>query len=311
MAATHPQLPAGARRHGGGVRRLPVLAGLAAGLLAGPAAAQTSCGSYDFATPFAAAFSAAIPFAEAGKANEAILSVADARCHQDQVIARLEPALGGRAGYKAAATSRGAQEMLGLDGPVVGVLFRDALLPDGARVKVDDGARLVFEQDLLVRVGSAAINGATTREEALAGLDAVIPFIELGDLMVPRGTRITGRLLTAMNAGARLGVMGEPIPLPPAPETADTLAAMETVLLKDGAEVARSTGAALLGHPLDAVLFIVKEANGRGWPLEPGDVLSLGSLTGIEPATPGAEVVARYEGLPGADGPVEISVTFE
>ncbi len=55
------------------------------------------------------------------------------------------------------------------------------LLPSGSIVPANFGARPLFEGDLIVRVGSDAINDATTRQEVLAALDAVIPFIELPD----------------------------------------------------------------------------------------------------------------------------------
>lgn len=311
MAATDPQLPAGAPRRGRGVAAAGLFALVLAAFAPAGAAAQSSCGSYDFATPFAAAFFAAKPLEEAQRASEVILGQPDARCHQERVIAALEPALGGRAGYKAAATSPRAQEMLGLDGPVLGVLFADMLLPSGSTVSAAAGARLIFEQDLMVRVADPAINRARTREEALAHLDAVVPMIELGDLMVPRGTRMTGPLLQAMNAGARQAVVGEPIPLPPDETAADALAGISATLTRNGATLATATGEALLGHPLDAVLFIVEQARARGWTLEAGDLLSLGAMSGLEPAAAGDVVTARYAGIPGADGPVELSVTFE
>lgn len=285
-----------------------------AGLLAGGAFAaftnaaetQSSCGQYDFAGPFTQAFLAAEPFAQAAQAAETILTLPDGACHQDLFIKELGDSLGPVVGYKAAATSAGAQKQLGLDGPVLGVLFRDMLREDGASVRVDEGARLIFELDLLARVGDAALNGATTREEALAGIDAVLPFIELGDLMVPKGATITGPLLQAMNAGARLGVAGAPVPIDGL--SAVDLAAVSGSLAKDGTVVAEAPLTALLGDPLDAVLWIVATANARGMPLKQGDLLSLGSLGRFQLASPG-EVVARYSGL--GEEPVEVGLTLE
>ena len=196
----------------------------AALVMAGPAASQSSCGSYDFATPYTQAFIDGVAFEGAARAAETITSIPDGACHQDAVVERLGESLGPVVGYKAAATSAGAQRQLGLDGPVLGILFEDMLRPGGATIRVDQGARLIFELDLLARVGDEAINEATTREEALEAIDAFVPFVELGDLMVPAGAPITGPLLQAMNAGARLGVTGEPIPADGL--TVDTLAAV-------------------------------------------------------------------------------------
>ncbi|MEM9220946.1 MAG: hydratase [Pseudomonadota bacterium] len=257
-----------------------------------PVSAQTSCGQYNFAVPFAAAFLAGEPFEEASKAAETITTIADGACHQDALLKALKPQLGEVVGYKAAATSEGAQKQLGLDGPVLGIFLEKMLLDSGATVKVDDGARLIFELDLLVRVADPALGEAQTREEALAGIDAVIPFIELGDLMAAKGAAITGPLVQAMNAGARFGIVGEPIAT--TGMTAESLAGSSGQLLLDGAVVAEAPATALLGHPLDAVLWVAQATNSRGMALKKGDVLSLGSLGRFQLAAPGV-VDATYE----------------
>lgn len=286
--------------------RAILLAGFLA-LAAAPASAITSsCGQYDFSGPYSAAFLAGQPFEGATQAAETIRTMADGACHQNLLIERLAGELGAVVGYKAAATSAGAQRQLGLDGPVLGVLFEEMLRPAGSTVSVSDGARLIFELDLLARVGSADINEATTREEALAAIDAFIPFVELGDLMVPKGVVITGPLLQAMNAGARLGIVGEPLPADGL--TVDGVGAAAGSLAKDGSVVAEAPATALLGHPLDAVLWIVREANARGWKLEEGDVLSLGSMGPFQAAAPGA-ISATYVGL--SPEPATVSFTLE
>lgn len=269
------------------------------------AGAQTSCGSYDFAGPFAASFLAGEPFADAARAGEVMTGMADAACHQGQLVAKLGETLGGVAGYKAAATSPGAQKQLGLDGPVLGILFAQMIQDDGASVAIDSGARMIVELDLMARVASEAINDATTREEALAALDAFVPFIELGDLMVPKGAAITGPLLQAMNAGARAGIIGEPVGVDSLSPGA--LGAIAATLSKDGTVIAEGEGSALLGHPLDAVLWIVDATKARGDTLKDGDLLSLGSLDRFHIAAPG-EYVATYEGLGAA--PARASVTL-
>ncbi|WP_157961732.1 2-keto-4-pentenoate hydratase [Acuticoccus kandeliae] len=283
--------------------------GLIAGVLALsvlPAAAQTSCGSFDFAGPFAEAYFAGQPYREAARATEVISTLPDGACHQDRLLAALAEKLGPVVGYKAAATSPGAQKQLGLDQPVLGVLFRDQIRADGSEIAITEGARMIFELDLLARVKSDAINAATTPEEALSEIDALIPFIELGDLMVPKGVEVTGPLLQAMNAGSRLGVEGAPIPVDGM--GVDDFAAIRGRLAKDGTAVAEADGSSLLGNPMNAVLWIAKAANARGMKLKAGDVLSLGSMGRFQIAAPGI-IVATYGGL-GDDG-VSVTVTLK
>lgn len=263
----------------------------ALGILISPAAAQISCGQFDFATPFAESFASAKPYADAHRAAETITTLADGACHQDRLLKIFAERYGAVVGYKAAATSPGAQKQLGLSEPVLGVLFADMLHHDGATVPIAKGARLIFELDLLARVADPALTDATTREEALSGIDALIPFIELGDLMVPKGAAVTGPLLQAMNAGTRAGIVGSPVPVDGLSEA--DIVALSGVLAADGTVVARSDGAALLGHPLDAVLWIAKAAKARGMTLKTGDVLSLGSMGPLQLAA-ASTVTAHY-----------------
>jgi 2-keto-4-pentenoate hydratase len=284
--------------------RVLTLAALA--LTAATLRAEASCGTYDFASAYAADFFAARPFADAPRAAELIRTLPDGACHQDQLLKLMEAELGPVVGYKAAATSPGAQQQLGLTAPVLGVLYEEMIRPDGSTVKVSEGARLIFELDLLARVGSAAINDATTRAEALAAIDAFVPFVELGDLMVPKGAAVTGPLVQAMNAGGRLGVAGTPIPSDGLDE--DALAAAAGRLTVNGAVVAEAQASALLGHPLDAVLWIVAAAKARGMTLKEGDVLSLGSMGRFQQAAPGA-IEATYTGI--AAEPATVRLTLE
>jgi 2-keto-4-pentenoate hydratase len=84
------------------------------------------------------------------------------------------------------------------------------LLADGSVVPRAFGGRPIVEADMLVRVRDAAVMEATSPMEALASLDAVIPFIELADLMVTPGEPMNADVITAINVGARAGVAGAP-----------------------------------------------------------------------------------------------------
>ena len=249
-----------------------------------------ACDPQAFAAPYAAAYLARQTFAPAAPP----VNMAEGICQQDALLPLIEKRLGPVVGYKAAATSLQAQAQLGLTEPVLGVLTRDMLRPDGATVAVTDGARLIVELDLLARVGPDGVDGVSDRVSALDAIDAFVPFVELGDLMLPDGTPMDGPLLQAMNGGARLGVMGAPVPR--GDMTPEDLEVVAGALTLDGDTVAEAPATALLGHPLDAVLWIVNAAKKRGIAIHPGDVLSLGSMGRFVPARPAA-VTATYKGL--------------
>ena len=240
------------------------------------------------------------------------LTLTNAAELRDQFVYQLTPDLGSIVGYKAGLTSPAAQAQFGVDHPLRGILLQDMLLESGSTVPADFGARPLFEADLIVRVSDAAINQATTPEAALAALDAVIPFIELPDLMFAPGAALDAASLTAVNVGARLGVMGDPIAMNTAEDWMAVLGAIEVEILDEssGAVIAAGASQALMGHPLEVVLWLRDDLKQAGQCLRPGDLLSLGSITAPTPVQAGQTLQVRYRGLR-PDESVEVVVTFE
>ncbi|UOM34848.1 2-keto-4-pentenoate hydratase [Acuticoccus sp. I52.16.1] len=231
-------------------------------------------------------------------------SPADARCVQDALVGELTETLGPVIGYKAGLTSAGAQQHFGVDEPVMGTLLEKMMLDDGATVPAAFGARPLFEADLLLVVGDAGINDATTPEEVLAHISAVHPFIELPDLMLAEGQPMTGATITAMNVGARMGVVGEAIPADPS--LIEALQAMTVrVTAADGEVLAEAPGASVLGNPLNSALWLME----KGVTFEPGQVISVGSIGPLlPPAKAKGMATVTYQGLPGDPA---VTVHFE
>ena len=75
-----------------------------------------------------------------------------------------------------------------------------------------------------------------------------------------------------------------------------------------GATLAENTGAATLGNPLNAVVWLVEDLAKVGRKLSAGDLISVGSFTPLTPPKAGQAISVRYEGLPGTP---KVSVNFE
>jgi 2-keto-4-pentenoate hydratase len=214
------------------------------------------------------------------------------------LVAELAASQGRAVGYKAGLTNPAVQKRFGHNSPVRGVLLEKMLLEDGAEVPAKFGAVPVFEADLVVVVRDEGINRAKTPAEVIKHVSAIRPFIELPDLVTAKEQPITGAVLTAINSGARLGVLGKPIAA--TPEMADALGKMTVVMRdQDGKELGRAPGAAILGHPLNAVVWLAQDVANSGGKLLAGDILSLGSFSAPTPPKPGMTVTVTYEGLPG------------
>jgi len=228
------------------------------------------------------------------------LSMEDGECGRRRLVERLESSDNRIVGYKAGLTNAKIQAQFGVSSPVRGVLLEKMLLKNGDAVPADFGARPMFEPDLLVVVKDPAIHKAKTHLEVLRSLSLVIPFIELPDLVVAEGERLSAPLIVSLNVGARLGVVGKGIPVEPTERFAAALAAMRVVVIDQGGkELASGKGTAILDHPLNAVQWLAQDLEKSRIKLKSGDLLSLGSFTA--PMTPkaGTTVTVRYEGLPG------------
>lgn len=237
-------------------------------------------------------------------ANPEGLSAADGECSRAKLLRMLEFQLGAPVGYKAGLTNPAVQKRFNADAPVWGALYAPMLLPAGSVVDPAFGARPLFEADLLVRVSSEAINRAKTPDEVLQAIDQLIPFIELPDLVVQAPPKLNGAAISAINVGARLGVLGTPILVPVTRgeryALGDALRDMTVIVKGGGAELDRGTGSDVLGHPLNAVVWLAQDLARHGIALKPGDLVSLGSFSKLMPPKPGLAVEVGYLGLPGS-----------
>ena len=250
----------------------------------------------------------------------AALSPADGRCVQDKLIAIfaqprnfplvafseppsdstwLENAPGDVVGYKLGLTNPAIQQRFGIDHPIRGAIFQATLrASSGAEIEARFAAVPVLEADMLVRIGMGGVEAALNDHAALIRhIDQVIPFIELPDLVYAPDHRPSLGDLLAVNVGARLGVVGRPITVTPSTEFIAALGRMSISLHQDGREVSRAPGAAILGHPLNALAWIARDLAREGRPLREGDMISLGSFSPPQPVVAGQVWTARYEGL--------------
>ncbi len=276
---------------------------LATIFLAGFSYAQTA----DFASQLAEQYLKKTPVSEI----DTNMTMEQAVKIQERFVALISKEYGEPAGYKAGLTNPQVQKVFGVNQPVRGTMLKKMLLKNGAVVPSNFGSVPMSEGDLIVRVKDDGINQAKTAEEALRHLDAVIPFIELPDMVCAKNVKFNGPVLVAINVGTRHGVLGDPIALEGTKEWAERLKNFTLQVFDEkGALIGEGKGTALLGDPLSATLWIKDSLVAEGKKLKQGDLLSLGSLTKMMPVKPGMTLKARYVGLD-PKGPVEVSVSFK
>lgn len=240
----------------------------------------------------------------------ASLSPADGRCVQEKLVAIFAQPFGDVVGFKLGLTNPAIQQRFGIDHPIRGAIFHATLrATSGAEIEARFAAVPVLEADMLMRIGMGGVEAALNDHAALIRhVDQVIPFIELPDLVYAPDYRPSLGDLLAVNVGARLGVVGKPIAVTPSADFIAALGRMSVSLHQDGREVSRAPGAAILGHPLNALAWIARDLARDGRPLRAGDVVSLGSFSPPQQVAAGQAWAARYEGLGEAQ---EVLVRFK
>ncbi len=202
-------------------------------------------------------------------------------------------AAGGRlVGRKIGLTSAAVQNQLGIDRPTWGMLFADMAMPDtpdlpiGALIqpKVEAEVAFVLGRDLDVEQPTAA--------DVLRAVDFVVPALEIVDSRV-ESWNIRGLDTVADNASSGLYVLGNA----PRSLTGLDLRRCAMALERGGEPVSNGTGAACLGHPVNALLWLARTLAKGDRPLKAGDTVLSGALGPMVAARPGDVFEAHIEGL--------------
>ncbi|MBL8382586.1 MAG: fumarylacetoacetate hydrolase family protein [Burkholderiales bacterium] len=186
------------------------------------------------------------------------------------------------AGHKIALTTPQMRRFVGFDDSIAGQVLASRVHASPARIARDRAVRLGFECEIAFRIGRAIAPGAApaTRAAVAAHIDAIAPAFELVDDGAADYARFaqdggaTLRTLAADNAWNHGVVLGDWVQ----DWRGVDLDALEGVAAADGAEIGRGHGRDVLGHPLDAMVWMVRHLAARGRGLPAGAFVITGSL---------------------------------
>ncbi len=220
---------------------------------------------------------------------------ADAYAVQDLNTQRRLQAGARLVGRKIGLTARSVQQQLGVDQPDFGMLFADMAYSDGEPIpwhvlmqpKVEAEVALVLEHDLP--------DPGVTVAQLLRATAFALPAIEVvGRRIANWNIRFVDTV--ADNASSSAFVLGNtPVLLAGLAGLDLRLAGM--VMERSGEPVSLGAGAACLGHPYNATVWLANKMASLGRGLKAGDLVLTGALGPMVQVAPGDVLEARIHGL--------------
>ncbi len=185
-------------------------------------------------------------------------------------------------GRKIGITSKAVMEWLKVDEPDFGALLDDMAITDGGEVKRSELLQPRIEAEIAFVLGRDLAGEGLVSHDVVAATAFIAPALEIIDSRIA-DWKITYRDTVADNASSARFVLGS---------AKTSLAGLDLqtvgmVMRKNGRVVSTGAGAACLGNPVNAVLWLAKKLSSFGEGLKAGDVVLSGALGPVTPVEAG------------------------
>ena len=199
-------------------------------------------------------------------------------------------------GKKIGVTSKPVQDMLGVFQPDFGFLTDAMQYADGATVSLSQSGLIQprAEGEIAFMLKTDLLGPGVTRDDVLAATAWVAPCFEIVDSRID-DWKIKIQDTVADNASCGVFVVGTQHT---DPRTLN-LAAASMQMWKNGAPAGSGVGAAVQGHPAEAVAWLANTLGAFGIPFKAGELILSGSLAPLVPAVAGDRFTMQIEGLGG------------
>jgi 2-keto-4-pentenoate hydratase len=195
-------------------------------------------------------------------------------------------------GHKVGLTSAAMQRQFGVDQPDYGHLLDTMFHADSAPIDIRRFLQPRIEPEIAFVLRRPLTGPGVTAADAAAAVDFVLPALEIIDSRIAEW-KITLPDTVADNASSGGVVLGT---TPVRPDGID-LALVGCLLHRDGVLAATGAGGAVLGSPLNALVWLANVVGPLGVTLEAGHVVLPGSVTAAAPVHPGDTFTATFGGL--------------
>jgi len=228
-----------------------------------------------------------------------VLSAADAYAVQLAQVATWTANGAVVKGHKVGLTSAAMQRQLGVDQPDFGHLLDTMFLPEGTTADYGRLLQPKAEPEIALVLDRPLRGPGVTVAEALAAVDFVLPALEIIDSRIA-DWKITLPDTIADNASSGAVVLGS---RPVRPDSVD-LALTGCLLYRNGRIEGTGAGGAVLGSPVNALVWLANTLAPLGVTLEAGHVVLPGSVCAAIPFGPGDTVSAAFDRMG------SVSITF-
>lgn len=208
-------------------------------------------------------------------------------------IRRRKMARGARiVGLKAGLTSFAKMRQMGIETPIFGFLADSFAVPDAGQCRHAELIHPKAEPEIVFVTKAPLAGPGCTISEVLAATDFVLPGIEIIDSRY-RDFKFDLKSVVADNCSSSRFVVGG---IPRDPRALD-LRTTGVVMEKNGQVVALGAGAAVLGHPANAVAMLANHLGLRGETIPAGTLILSGGLTEAVSVQAGDHVMLHMQGM--------------
>ncbi len=207
----------------------------------------------------------------------------------------LRDRLGALAGYKIGCTTPVMQAYMGIPHPCSGGMSSATVYGESAVVRHADFRRVGVECEIAMRLEADLPAAAAPFDRAAVGaaVGACMAAIEIVENRFVDLLSVGAPTVIADDFCAAGCVLGRPV----SDWRGLNLAAIEASMSVNGSEVGRGPGANVLGHPLEAMVWLANSLAGRGRGLNAGDVVLTGSIVEVQWVEAGDQVVVTIDEL--------------
>jgi 2-oxopent-4-enoate/cis-2-oxohex-4-enoate hydratase len=215
----------------------------------------------------------------------AVISVDDAYAIQQRNVRRRQAQGARLVGRKIGITSQAVMTWLKVNEPDFGALFDDMMVDDGGTIAVASLVQPRVEGEIAFVLAQDLLSEHTTAVDVVSATAWIAAAIEIIDSRIKDWSLTIADTVADNASSARFVVAAQKTPL----DNVD-LALAGCALRKNGAVVSSGAGAACLGHPVNAVVWLARALAKRGTPLRAGDVVLSGALCPVVPVAAGDRI---------------------